>query len=122
MRRLSFLKRPSLLVQFSVLSLVLFIIIGVGLGMGLNSQVEVQAREQQTMATAALMPPAVAPYLNQDILAKGAITDATYKAIENAFSFLGGAGLVRVKIWNTAGMVVYSDQRELVGKTYPISP
>jgi signal transduction histidine kinase len=122
MRRLSFVKRPSLLVQFSVLSLVLFIIIGVGLGMGLTGHLEEQAREQQTMATAALMPPAVAPYLNKDILARGAIDNATYKAIENAFSFLGGAGLVRVKIWNTAGMVVYSDQREIVGKTYPISP
>lgn len=114
------MKRPSLLLQFSLLSLILFIAIGAALGWGLTRHVEEQALEQQKLATSSLMPPAVAPYINKDILAKGAF-DKNYDAIENAFTYLAGAGLVRVKIWNKEGMVVYSDQRDLVGKRYSIS-
>src|SRR5437867_12125949 len=115
------MKKPSLLTQFSVLSLVLFIIIGAALGWGLTNHFEEQALEQQKNNTAALMPPAIAPYLNQSILEKGAVDDKDYRAIENAFTFLGGAGLARVKVWNLEGMVIYSDQRDLVGKRFPIS-
>src|SRR5689334_2230470 len=100
MKRPSFLRRPSLLVQFSVLSLVLFIVIGLALGMRLTNAFQEQAIIQQGEATAALMPPAVGPYLNQTILEKGAGDDQTYQQLESAFSYLAGAGLVRVKVWN----------------------
>ncbi|MFL5732337.1 MAG: ATP-binding protein [Chloroflexia bacterium] len=114
-------RRPSLLVQFSVLSLVLFIVIGVALGMRLTDAFQEEAVIQQGQVTAALMPPAVGPFLNQAILDKGAVDNKSYKDLETALSYLGGAGLVRVKIWNARGMVVYSDQRELVGQSYAIS-
>jgi len=31
-----------------------------------------------------------------------------------------GAGVVRVKIWNSAGRIVYSDERQLIGSRYPL--
>src|SRR4051812_16828026 len=114
------MKKPSLLIQFSTLSLVLFIVIGVVLGMYLTHHFEQEALEQQKIATSALMQPAVSPYLNKDVLAKGAY-GKDYQSIEYAFSFLGGAGLVRVKIWNRDGLVVYSDDPALVGTKYEVS-
>jgi signal transduction histidine kinase len=115
------MRRPSLLVQFSSLSLVLFILIGLALGRALTDEFEEQALQQQTDAAAALLPPAVAAYIDHRILRETASNEQDYRAIENAFSFLGGAGLVRVKIWNPEGVIVYSDERTLVGQTFPIS-
>lgn len=114
------MRRLSLLTQFSLLSLVLLVIFGVLLGWALTSLFESQELDREMQITAHLMPPAIAPFINKQILEKGAY-DKNYRAIESAFSYLGGAGLVRVKIWNRQGMVVYSDQANLVGKTYPIS-
>jgi signal transduction histidine kinase len=31
-------------------------------------------------------------------------------------------GVVRVKIWNAAGLIVYSDMTPLIGRTYPLDP
>lgn len=114
------MKRLSLLAQFSLLSLVVFAIFGVVLGFGLTHFFETQEIDRQKQVTANLMLPAIAPYLNEEIVKNGAY-GKDYKALEGAFSSIGGAGLVRVKIWNSEGMVVYSDQQELVGQKYPIS-
>src|SRR5262249_4582206 len=34
---------------------------------------------------------------------------------------LHGAGVVRIKLWNLGGKVVYSDKSELIGRTFPAS-
>src|SRR5215207_4942700 len=114
------MRTPSLLTQFSLLSLGLFLGIGFALGWGLTQHLEQQALEQQRQAASSLMSPAVSPFINEKILKEGAY-GKEYSDIEQAFSYLGGAGLVRVKIWNLDGMISYSDQPELVGKFFPIS-
>ena len=93
------MKRLSLLAQFSLLSLVVFTVFGVVLGFGLTHFFETQEIDRQKQVTARLMLPAIAPYLNQDIVNEGAY-GADYQALEAAFSSIGGAGLVRVKVWN----------------------
>src|SRR3954447_8788513 len=114
------MKRPSLLIQFSLISLVLLAVFGALLGWGLTRFFESQELDRQKETTAHLMLPAVAPFLTRDIMANGAYGN-DYKAIERAFGYLGGAGLVRVKIWNDKGVVVYSDQQSLVGQKFAIS-
>jgi signal transduction histidine kinase len=116
------IKQPSLLAQFSLLSLALFIVIGAALGWGLTRHYEDQALEQQEIVSASLMAPAVAPYVTENVLQNGALPGSKeYKDIEYAFSFLGGAGLVIVKIWNEDGVLVYSDDPNDVGQKFPIS-
>src|SRR5436305_2113802 len=114
------MKRLSLLAQFSLLSFVVLAIFGMALGWAMARFFESQELQREMDATASLMGPAVGPFITKDILANGA-HGKDYQAIEDAFRYIGGAGLVRVKIWNKNGMVVYSDQPELVGRTYPLS-
>lgn len=98
----------TLVTKFSITSLVLLAGIGVLLGMGLSRQLEQQAIEQRQAAISALVPPVVGWYLTGDVLKNGARGDE-YKNIDQALSYIGGLGLVRVRIWNRQGQVIYSD-------------
>ena len=111
------MKKLSLLARFSLLSLLLFIAIGAALGFGLTQYFEQQELERQKDVVASLLQPSVAPFVDEDVLANGA-HGKKYSDIEYAFSYLAGVGLVRIKIWNQSGMVVYSDDPALVGKRF----
>lgn len=110
----------TLLSRFSIISLVLMIAIGAILGWNLTHYFELQAIAQQRDAVRDIVPPVVGDLITDTVLANGAYGDE-YKRIEGALSALGGSGLVRVKIWNRAGIVVYSDDSSLVGQKYAIS-
>lgn len=111
----------TLLTKFSVTSLALLAVMGVLLGMGLTRHFEEQAIEQQKTAASALVPPVVGPYLSEKLLKEGATGD-TYNYIQIGLSYLGGSNLVRARVWNRDGMIVYSDQTNLVGKREPLNP
>ncbi len=115
------MKRLTLLTKFSLTSLALFVVIGLLLGWGLTTHFEQQAVDQHRQEVTDLVPPVIGPYITSEVLAHGAYTE-TYATIERALSSIGGSGLVRIKIWNPEGMIVYSDQPDLVGRSYPISP
>lgn len=119
--------RPTLLTQFSVVSLALFIGMGALLGWSLTNYFEQQALRQQELAVSSLITPVVGPYLTDGtVLRNGAYpppanaspeekSSSVYNEIDRALSYIGGSGLVRIKIWNREGMVVYSDDPKLVG-------
>ena len=128
----------TLLTKFSLISLALFLIIGALLGWGLTTHFEGQALEQHTREMGDLVQPVVGNHITPEILAQGAKCDSAlpperraqdqrcqwYRQIEMSLSYIGGSGLVRVKVWNQQGMLVYSDLEEGkdVGQIYPISP
>ncbi len=114
------MSRFSLLLKFSITSLALLAVIGALLGRGLTQHFEAQAIEQQKASVSSLVPPVVGSYITDDILAKGARGGA-YSAVEGALSYLSGAGLVAVKIWNKDGIIVYSDEPRLVGERKPLT-
>ncbi len=112
--------RSTLLARFSIASLILLAVIGLSLGWALTRYLEDQAIERQKTALSSLVPPVVGPYISPGLMSTGATDPATYAAIESALSYLGGANLVRVKIWSASGMVAYSDERTLIGQTFPV--
>ncbi|MEO6457925.1 MAG: ATP-binding protein [Chloroflexia bacterium] len=120
--------RLSLLKQFSIISLALFLAIGSILGWGLTQHFERQAIEQQTLAVTPLVQPLLGDFLNnEDFLKNGAIEDTTkpndtYSQIEGTLGLLGGSGLARVRIWNREGKVIYSDFYQQVGDVFPVTP
>ncbi|MBF6614223.1 MAG: GAF domain-containing protein [Chloroflexi bacterium] len=125
------MSRLSLLQRFSIISLVLFIVIGALLGWGLTDYLQRQAIEQEKNTVAFLMPPVAGPFLTANILANGICArgltpeacsaSKAYKTFDSALGTLGGSGLVRVKLWNKDGMVIYSDDAKLVGRNFPIT-
>src|SRR5438045_8557393 len=112
--------RLTLLTRFSLISLVVLAVVGAALAKVLTDNLEQQAIQQQVVGISAMVPPVIGPYINDDLLANGA-HDKTYSAIETAFSYLGGSGLVRIRIWNKAGVIVFSDEPSLIGKSLPVS-
>ncbi len=112
--------RFTLLSSFSILTLVLMVAIGAILGYSLTHYFEMQALAQQRDAVRNIVPPVIGDRITNDVLAKGAYGN-DYKSIEVALENLGGSGLVRVKIWNRDGTVIYSDDPSLVGQKFPIS-
>jgi putative nucleotidyltransferase with HDIG domain len=114
------MSRLTLLAKFSITSFVLLAVLGASLGWSLTRYLEEQAIERQKTSLSALVPPIVGPYITPELMSRGATDDQTYKAIESELSRLGGAGLVRVKIWSEQGMIVYSDDRALVGRTFEV--
>jgi signal transduction histidine kinase len=114
------MKRITLLLQFSVISLVLMIGIGLILGFDLTNYFQQAAINQQRDAIRDLVPPIIGDHITDDVLTNGA-HGASYKEIELALGSLGGSGLVRVKIWNRDGTVVYSDDPNLIGQKYPLT-
>jgi putative nucleotidyltransferase with HDIG domain len=111
--------RLTLLAKFSITSFVLLALIGLSLGWALTRHFEEQAIEQQKLVVSSLVLPVVGPYIDEGMLEDGA-HDERYGMIEQSLSFLGNAGLVRIKIWNRDGMVLYSDEPQLVGQTFPV--
>jgi signal transduction histidine kinase len=118
------LKSPTLLMQFSIISLALFIAIGAILGWGLTQHLERQALDQQEYILRDLVSPTVSDHLTERVIREGAPAwpqrSQEYRTIENALSLLSGSGLVRVKIWNDEGMIIYSDEPRLVGGRHEV--
>src|SRR5829696_7177188 len=114
------MKRINLLAQFSIISLVLMIAIGAILGWDLTQYFEQQAVAQQRDAVRDLVPPVLGDHISDEMLQQGA-TGEKYREIESTLSNLGGSGLVRVKIWNRNGLVVFSDDGDLVGQSFPLN-
>jgi signal transduction histidine kinase len=129
--------RFTLLTKFSLISLALFITIGALLGWGLTTHFEQQSISQRMQEMKDLVQPVVGDHITPQVLSQGAKCDATlppeekerqsqcqwYRKIESALSSIGGSGLVRVKVWNQEGMLVYSDMEEGkdVGQYFPVS-
>jgi len=97
------------------------IAIGAVLGWNLTHYFELQAIAQQRDTVRDTVPPIIGDRITDRVLQEGAYGD-DYKALEAALSNLGGSGLVRVKIWNLQGVVVYSDDPKLVGQKYDLNP
>jgi putative nucleotidyltransferase with HDIG domain len=113
------MSRLTLLAKFSITSFVLLAALGLSLGLALTRHFEEQAIDQQKLVVSSLVLPVVGPYIDEGLLEDGA-RDDRYSMIEQSLSFLGNAGLVRIKIWNRAGMVLYSDELQLVGQSFPV--
>jgi signal transduction histidine kinase len=96
------------------------LVIGAMLGWDLRQYFEQQAIAQQRDAVRDLVPPIIGDLISNDVLENGARGDS-YMAIERQLATLGGSGLVRVKIWNRDGEVIYSDDAELIGWRGPMS-
>jgi diguanylate cyclase (GGDEF)-like protein len=109
--------RLSLLGQFSLLSLILIVSLGAVLATVLESQIERRAlanAEQLAQVTAQV---GVAPRLvTRDLMRPMSQLRLSQIDTELHQSGLDNVGLKRVKIFNSRGDLVYSDDRKLIGK------
>jgi signal transduction histidine kinase len=114
------LGRVQPLVLFGVLALVPVLALGVVLGRALNADVQQRYLDTAQASATLLTQVGVQPLLTAQEVAGGLTPDE----VATVDLKLHGASLSdevrRLKVWNRTGTVVYSDNRGLIGRTFPI--
>jgi diguanylate cyclase (GGDEF)-like protein len=119
----TWLRRPSLLTKFSVLSLLVIVGIGLAIGSMLHERIERRALVESTRVAEILTKAGLEPFLLRGDLEPyptihrlDALDD---ELRQREFSELG---IKRLKLFNEDGVIVYSDERSIVGEAHPDSP
>ncbi len=112
--------RLSLLAKFSLMSFFILAAIGIALGWGIQRHLEKMALRQEAENTIQQ----VSTFLNKRLKStdfQGPFDPARLEEIEGLVrENILSPHIVRIKIWNRDGQVIYSDKKELVGRRFPI--
>ena len=117
------LRRPSLLTKFSVLSLLVIVALGFGVGSVLQERIERRALLEATKLAEAITKLGVQPILLPGDLAAGQ-NEAHLDALDEQLKLrdFDTLGIRRLKVFNADGVIVYSDERSIVGEAHPEAP
>ncbi len=110
--------RPNLLTTFSVVSFVLILALGVFLAVGIQQKVEDSAIHQQAQHAADLInlyiSPKVQPY---ELTQPWDVDSPAFKELDDLIlTTMLRDHVVRVNLLSTEGVVIYSDQPQLIGE------
>jgi len=116
-------RRPSLLTKFSALSLLVVVAIGVGVGLVLQERIERRALLEATKLAEAITKLGVQPILLPGDLAAGQ-NKPHLDALDEQLKLrdFDELGIRRLKVFNGDGVIVYSDERSIVGEAHPGAP
>ena len=104
---------------FALLSLVPVVALGIGLGDVVNSGVQQQNLDDVKRNSTVLTQAGIEPLLVPSDLTTG-LSNARLDELDNSLRGVAfGKVVARLKIWNRQGVVVYSDNRALVGHAFP---
>ena len=116
------LMRRSLLLRFSVLSMAVLLCIALGLGWVLQRQMEHTALVQQADEIAVVIDSTTGRQLTAKDVTAAAGPAGRARWASLARRLLGADHhLVRIKVWDDTGRVIYSNNPAQVGKRYAIS-
>ena len=113
--------KPSLLTSFSLLGAFITAVIAIVFAWRLEYQLEQNILQQEALSAADQVDLTVSPNLSLEDLS-APLDAARYAQIDTLIrkDILHGH-IIHVKIWNKGGMVVYSDEKSLVGQYFPVS-
>jgi signal transduction histidine kinase len=104
---------------FALLALVPLIALGIGLGNAVNNDVQAQNLGEANRNATVLAQTGIEPLLVPTDLTSG-LSDTRLAELDKSLrSVAFGKVVSRLKIWNRQNVVVYSDNRALVGRTFP---
>jgi len=116
-------RRPkfSLLTTFSLVAFVLTAAIAIALAWGLQQHLEQDALRQEAENAAEQVMTVLNPNLRLADLT-GPLAPARYAEIDTLIrQNLLRQHIVRVKIWSRDGLLLYSDEKDLVGRRFPMT-
>jgi PAS domain S-box-containing protein len=116
------LYRPNLLSTFSAISFILILVLGISLAIGIQQKVEESAVHQQGQHAADLVnlyiSPRVQPY---ELTEPWDVNSERFKELDELIlTTMLRDHVVRIKLWSAEGVVLYSDQPQLVGEQFPL--
>jgi signal transduction histidine kinase len=111
----------SLLMRFSLLSLAVLVCIGGALGWMVQRQMEHTALVQQANEVSAVIEGVLSRHISaRDLTVHPQSKERSRWAQLTQHLLAADTHLVRVKVWNSAGRVVYSNDARQIGHSYPI--
>ena len=112
------LRGTSIVWRFAITSLVVFALIGIGIGALRSRDLRARSEASATVRAQLIAESVIAPLLDPADL-DGAITGLRYDELSSDVEARAteGAGIERVKIWNRAGIVIFSTDPAQVGGT-----
>lgn len=112
--------KPTPVVTFSLVSLLVTVTIAIVLAVYIQQELEQLALRQAAEGAAEQVDLYLNPNLESADLA-GPLNPARYQEIAALMEeILKDQHIVRVKIWNRDGLLIYSDEKELVGRYFPV--
>jgi signal transduction histidine kinase len=108
---------PKAVAAFLIAGLVVLTAIGVVLALALRHTATNEAIRDARLLTDLEATSVVGPFLSDQALVQGPARDALDKVIRQRVL---GSRVVRVKIWDASGRIVYSDDAELIGQRFPL--
>jgi len=115
--RLHLVSVPRAVAAFLIAGLVVLTAIGVALALALRHTATDQAILDARALTDIEATSVVGPILNDQALVPGPGRDALNRVVRQRVL---GERIVRVKIWDATGRIVYSDDASLIGKRFPL--
>jgi two-component system, NarL family, sensor kinase len=109
---------PRAVAAFLVAGLVVLSAIGIVLALALRQTATTEAIHNARSLTAMMATAVVGPVLRDEAFVPGPNHDALDQAVRR---LVLGNRIVRVKVWDATGRIVYSDDAALVGKSFPLS-
>ncbi|MGB8216907.1 MAG: ATP-binding protein [Candidatus Methanoperedens sp.] len=108
----------NLLTKFTIVSLVVTVAIGISMAWGIQQQMEYNALQSAGEDAAMHVTTILNPNLHMADLS-GPLDPARYAEVDKLVNKSLNAGVVSVKIWSRDGLLIYSDEKEQVGKSFP---
>jgi HD-GYP domain-containing protein (c-di-GMP phosphodiesterase class II) len=119
MKRMLALKL-TLLSKFSIVSLGLLLVLGLALAWGIQRHLEQNALQQEAESAAEQVISILGPNIKSADL-RGPLDPSRYAQIDALIrQNLLTEHIARVKIWSPDGLIIYSDDKSLVGKRFPV--
>src|SRR5918994_1205641 len=117
------LRRPTLLTKFSLLSLLVIVALGFGVGYVLQERIERRGLHEATKLAEAITKLGVQPIILPGDLAAGH-NESHLDALDEQLKLrdFDTLGIRRLKVFNQEGVIVYSDERSIVGEAHPEAP
>ena len=117
------MRRPSLLTKFSVLSLLVIVALGLGVGKVLHERIERRALLEATKLAETMTTLGLQPILLPGDLAAGH-GDNHLASLDEQLKLrdFDRLGIRRLKVFNDDGVIVYSDERSIVGEAHLDAP
>jgi len=107
----------TLLVRFTAVSLAVTVVIAVGFGLLLSRKMVDDALDEAARDAAQTVGILVSPHVRAEDFA--APTPARIAAWRARVGQVVGGEIVRVKVWDDRGRVLYSDESEIIGQRFP---
>jgi two-component system, NarL family, sensor kinase len=116
--RLRTVSVPKAVAAFLVAGLVVLTAVGIALALALRQTATDEAIREARALTKLEATSVVGQVLLDQALVPGPAYDALDRVVRQ---HVLGSQIVRVKVWDATGRIVYSDDAELVGKSFPLA-